>query len=175
MRINDALTSLLEWDRKGRYVYAKRDLAKLFDDPSENTLSQSLKRLVNKKILIRASRDVYVFSQSSHIGATTLEEIAATLHRGEYVFVSLESALSEWGRISQIPINRITLMTTGRRGEHRTPFGTIEFTHTARNAKEIHANTIFRPGHPLPIATEAFALQNLKDTRRNLNMLTNKD
>ncbi len=33
---------------------------------------------------------------------------------GEYNYVSLESMLSEYGLISQIPIDRLTVMTTGR-------------------------------------------------------------
>ncbi len=41
----------------------------------------------------------------------------------------LESALSEYGVISQIPIDRLTIMTTGRKGHYKTPYGTIEFTH----------------------------------------------
>ena len=217
MKTEKALMSLLEWDHRGRYVYAKRDLAKLFQETitpainsskrasckkgrheivsdshldnsqgnlgqgatneiatKENTLSQSLSRLVKKGILIRAARDAYVFAKSAHIDGTILEEIAATLRRGEYTFESLESALSQWGRISQIPVNRITLMTTGRRGVYHTPFGTIEFTHTTRPVEEIVANTIVRQGHPLPIASEDYALKNLRSTRRSLDLVIEK-
>lgn len=39
--------------------------------------------------------------------------------RGEYNYISLESALSEYGIISQIPIDRLTIMTTGRKGEYK--------------------------------------------------------
>ena len=54
------------------------------------------------------------------------------MRRGEYSYISLETMLSEYGAISQVPIDRLTVMTTGRKGEYETPFGVIEFTHTKR-------------------------------------------
>lgn len=171
MRTNLARALLVEWDRKGRYVYTKADLAKLFNEPSENTFNETLKRLVTNGTLTRAARGVYVFAESRHLGATTIEEVALALRRGEYVFESLESALSQWGDISQIPIDRLTLMTTGRPGEYRTPFGVIEFTHTEQSPASILDNTIQRPDHPLPLATRSFARTNLKRVRRNLDLL----
>lgn len=171
MRANLARTLLAEWDRKGRYVYTKADLAKLFDESSENTFNETLKRLVANGTLTRAARGVYVYADSRHLGAITIEEVALALRRGEYVFESLESALSQWGDISQIPIDRLTLMTTGRSGEYRTPFGVIEFTHTELAPATILDNTVQRPGHPLPLATRPFARANLKRVRRNLDLL----
>jgi hypothetical protein len=65
-------------------------------------------------------------------------------------------------------------MTTGRKGEFRTPYGVVEFTHTSRKATDIVANIIDRPKHRIPLATEAYALENLKAVRRNLTMLDNE-
>ena len=67
-------------------------------------------------ILIRALNGVYVFALSRHLSTDTLELIARTARRGEYNYVSLESALSEYGIISQVPIDRLAIMTTGRKG-----------------------------------------------------------
>lgn len=171
MKTLDVMHLLADWDKKGRYVWAKRDLAKLLGSPPANSLDQMLKRLVAQGVLIRAARGVYVFAQSPHITATTIEDVAIALRPGEYSFESMESALSQWGAISQIPIDRVTLVTTGRRGEYKTPFGTIEFTHTESSPQEILENTMERPGHPLPLATEEYASTNLKRSRRNVNML----
>ena len=170
MRITDAVSQLAGWDRQGRYVHLKRDLAKIFNETGNN-LDQSVKRMVAKGVLTRAAQSVYVFTHSSRIGATTIEEVALTLRRGKYVFVSLESALSQWGLISQIPVDRLTLVTTGSKGVFRTPYGVIEFTHTDRSWAEIRANIIDRPGHPLPIANEEYALAGLRRTRRNLDLI----
>jgi len=45
--------------------------------------------------------------------------------------------LSEYGVISQIPLDRLTVMTTGRKGIYKTIYGTIEFTHTKRSVENI--------------------------------------
>jgi len=166
MFVLDALEILNAWDRQGRSVYTKGDLAKLFNEPKES-FNKTLERLVEKGILIRATRGVYVFGHSTSPRALMLEEIAQTLRRNDYNYLSLESALSEWGTISQVPVDRITVMTTGRKGEFATPFGVIEFTHTENSPEYILANTILRKPHPLPLATETLALRNQKRVGRN--------
>jgi hypothetical protein len=100
----------------------------------------------------------------------TVEQIAKTLRRGEYNYVSLESALSEYGAISQIPIDRLTVMTTGRKGTYQTPYGIIEFTHTKRPVRDIvqHIRDIKRP---LRIATAQTAWRDLKRVGRNTHLV----
>jgi predicted transcriptional regulator of viral defense system len=175
MTSSEAINTLSRWDRTGRFVYTTNDLKKLLNDSTDAAFRKTLHRLVRQGVLERVARGVYMYAHSAHIGATTIEDIARTMRRGEFVFESLESALSQWGRISQIPIDRITLMTTGRRGEYRTPYGVIEFTHTTASRDEILANTITREGHTIPIASEAYAIKNLKRTRRNLSMITDDE
>ena len=175
MKLRDAEDILREWDKSGRYVFLKSDLLKLFNEPSAHTVNQTIARLVKTGILIHAAHGVYIYAYSRHLDSNTLARIALALRRGHYVFESLESALSQWGDISQIPIDRITCMTTGRSGEYVTPFGTIEFTHTERSAQDIIANIVKRPGNPLPIATREFARANLKRVGRNMNMLQKGD
>ena len=170
MRILDALDILNTWDKRGHYVFTKGDLAKLFYESAES-LVKTLERLTDKGILIRAARGVYVFGYSNHLGAYTLEEIAQTLRRNEYNYLSLESALSEWGVISQAPIDRITVMTTGRKGEFQTPFGVIEFTHTENSPDYIRENTIWRKPYPLRIANETLALKNQRRVGRNASLI----
>ena len=46
---------------------------------------------------------------------------------------------------------RQTIMTTGRKGEANTPFGAIEFTHTARPVHDI-LDDIHDVGRPLKLA-----------------------
>lgn len=40
--------------------------------------------------------------------------------------------VSESGAISLIPLDRLTVMMSGRKGHYETPYGVIEFTHTKR-------------------------------------------
>jgi len=92
------------------------------------------------------------------------------LRRGDYSYVSLESALSEYGAISQIPIDRLTVMTTGRKGEYKTPYGTIEFTHTKRNLQNI-LQSMRDVGRPLRLANPMAAWRDLKRTGRNTHLV----
>ena len=84
---------------------------------------------------------------------------------------SLESILSEYGVISQIPVNRMTVMTTGASGLVETPYGVIEFTHTKRGAAEIVKHTLLSKGRPLRIATKRAAVRDLLRVGRNANMM----
>jgi len=161
---------LAEWDRRGRCVFLKRDLAKVFDEGGK-TLDQTLRRLVASGLLERVAHGVYLYALTAHLGVLALEEVALALRRGEHVFESYESALSQWGRISQVPVDRLTLATTGRKGVFETRLGVIEFTHTAAGAAEITANTVVRPGHVIPIATQAYALSGLRRVGRNLDLV----
>ncbi len=171
MRLVEAENVLRRWDREGRYVFTRSDLAKIFDEGSPNTLSATIRRLVGAGVLERAAHNAYVYSHSARVGATTVEDVALVLRKGEYVYESYESALSAWGLISQVPIDRITCATTGRSAEYRTPFGTIELTHTATPPDVIAGNVVRRPGHSLPIANEELALANLRHSGRNLDLV----
>lgn len=170
MKQSKALHILSKWDKKGRYVYKKRDLGMIFDEKGK-TLDQTLARLVKSDILDRAAHGVYVFVQSAHVGPNTIELIARNLRRGDLTFESLESALSQWGAISQIPLDRITLMTTGRSGEYKTSYGVIEFTHTKAPLEHILPNIIKREDHALPIASRSYAIINLKSVGRNIDLV----
>lgn len=167
---SDAIKRLAAFDFKGRYVYSSKDMPKLFSEESERSRQATINRLVSSGILERPSKGVYVYSLSRHKGSDILERVAKTLRRGEYSYISLESALSEYGVISQVPVGRITIMTTGRKGEYKTPYGVIEFTHTKRPVTDILAGAQDR-GHPLRIATKEVALRDLKRVGRNSHLI----
>ena len=93
------------------------------------------------------------------------------LRPGKLSYVSLESMLSEHGVISQIPLSRLTVMTTGAGGVHKTPFGTIEFTHTKRSVPDILERTVFIKGRPLRIAKKRAAVTDLLRVGRNTDMI----
>ncbi len=166
-----AIQRLNELDKKGRYVFLHRDLAKIFHEDSRRSLADSLARLVKGAILERVARGVYVYALSAHKNTSdTLDLIAIALRRGEYNYVSLESALSAYGVISQIPIDRLTVMTTGVKGEYKTPYGVIEFTHTKRGIQDI-LNGIVHANRPLRVASKAAALRDLKRVGRNTHLI----
>ncbi|HFQ5125918.1 TPA: hypothetical protein ACGUU0_000354 [Vibrio vulnificus] len=130
-----------------------------------------MKRLVKNQFLERVARGTYLYTLSKdRFSANTLEIIAKTLRRGEYSYVSLESALSEYGVISQIPVDRLTVMTTGRKGEYKTQYGVIEFTHTKKSVPDIIDN-IRSVGRPLRVATQETAIRDLKRVGRNVHLI----
>lgn len=171
MKKAEAIKKLVVNDKCGRYVFTNSDLAKIFYQDSTRTLRAGIKRLVDDGLLTRIINGVYMYTLSQSKGSDTLEQIAKTIRRGEYNYVSLESALSDFGVISQLPIDRLTVMTTGRSAEYKTPFGTIEFTHTKRGQMDILANTNL-VGRPLRLATKQAAYRDLKRVGRNTHLVT---
>src|SRR3990167_6009001 len=157
--------------KAGRYVFTKHMLAKLFVSDNEKTLPEGLRRLVQKKILVRACRGIYVYSDATCFDRFVLEYVAKALRQGEYNYISLESALSQYGLISQIPVDRLTIMTTGREGIYHTPYGTIEMTHTKRDAKNLLNHVNYVEKNPLRVATPETAIRDLKRVGRNVALL----
>ena len=137
--------------------------------------AEGLGRLVKQGVLEHAARGVYVNPLSRLSRRYLIEKIAVCLRRGEYSYVSLESALSEYGAISQIPMSRITVMTTGRSATIRTPYGVIEFTHTKRSPADILRSTLIMKERPLRIARVETALRDLRRVGRNLDMVNLED
>lgn len=166
-----ALEILRDWDRQGRYVFTRKALAKLFPEDSPKAFSEGLNRLVRAGLLTRVCRGVYVNPHAHSFDSRVIERVAQALRPGEFNYVSLESALSEYGEISQIPIDRLTVMTTGRKGVYETPYGTIEFTHTARPAADILSHVRTVAGRPLRIAGRDAAWRDLKRVGRNVGMV----
>lgn len=170
MKKDRAIKILSQWDAKGRFVYTLSDLAKLFPEDNPRTLQEGVNRLVNAEILQRVGRGIYLYSYAKSKDVHVIEHVAKAMRRGEYNYVSLESALSEYGVISQIPIDRLTVMTTGRKGEYRTPYGTIEFTHTSRKVADL-LDSFKEVGRPLRLAKLKAAWRDLKRVGRNVQMV----
>ncbi|AKO78006.1 type IV toxin-antitoxin system AbiEi family antitoxin [Vibrio antiquarius] len=174
MNTQTALQRLYKFDAKGIYVYTKRDLRRVFFDDADETFKKGLSRLVKSGILESACKGIYVFAYSKNKGANTIELVAGALRRGEYNYISLESALSEYGLISQIPISTLTVMTTGRSGRFKTLYGIIEFTKTKRDALDI-LNSTNKTDRHLRFAKKEAALRDLKRVGRNTHMLVDAE
>ncbi|ASJ72169.1 hypothetical protein IMCC3135_10375 [Granulosicoccus antarcticus IMCC3135] len=170
MKRNELLDRLNTWDDKGRYVWTQHDLKMQFPDDSSKSLEMSLRRFVRDGTLDRACRSVYVLPRARSDIGYTVEHIAIALRRGHYSYVSLESALSEYGAISQVPLSVVTVMTTGRSGLVNTTCGAIEFTHT-RQSRSTILDGIVEIGRPLRFARARTALSDLRHVGRNLHLV----
>lgn len=171
MKQSELINVLYKLDKKGVYTIARPQLAKYFPSDSPKTFSEGLNRMVREAHLVRAAKGVFVNPRAHSFDGHAIEHIARCLRPGHYSYVSLESALSEYGVISQIPMDRVTIMTTGRSGVIKTPYGVIEFTHTKQDVNTILDNTVWQEGRPLRIATKQAAYRDLKHARRNLHMV----
>ncbi|MFO1257114.1 MAG: hypothetical protein U1E78_01635 [Gammaproteobacteria bacterium] len=171
MKKIQAIQIVRDFDQKGKFVFTKHDFNKLFPEDNPRTLDEGLNRLVKDRILIRACRGIYVNEYARSKDSYIIEHIAKALRRGEYNYVSLESMLSEYGIISQIPIDRLTVMTTGRSGIYKTPYGIIEFTHTKRSPDDILSSVQKIKDRPLRVATKQAAIRDLKRVGRNLDLM----
>lgn len=171
MKKMEAIHKLTQLDRLGIYVLTKGDLAKAFSTEKEKAFEKSLQRLVSDGILQRVTKGTYINAMAHSKKGNVIEDIAAVLRRGHFSYLTRESMLSEYGVISQVPMSRITLMTTGANGVYDTPYGTIEFTHTKRRPAELIRRTVGVKGRPLRIATKQAAVDDLVRAGRNVNMI----
>ena len=171
MKSVDAIKILCGLDRDGRAVFSAAELRCIFPERSGHTFAAGLRRLAAQGILKRAAHGVYVNTLSQGPRAKRNEEVAVRLRSGEYSYVSLESALSAFGVISQIPVGRTTMMTTGRSGEIHSIYGTLDFTHTARPVLDILASTMMIEGRPMRFARVETALRDLRRVGRNMDLV----
>ena len=155
-----------------RYLFTPSDLAALVPELGDSAFKSLLSRLVSRGELSRVCRGLYrpAWIDISH--GWILHHASARLRSGTFTYLSLESVLSETGAISQIPMQTITLMTRGRGGEiHCGKLGRLSFTHTAQKPEQVMNNLSYDPERRLWIANEEQALRDLRQTRRNLDLL----
>jgi hypothetical protein len=98
--------------------------------------------------------------------------IAALLRSDEFNYISLETALSDAGVISQIPINWISIMSSDRSniiscGE----LGTIEFVHTEQKPSQLVDQLSYDESCKLWRASIPLALRDMKAARRNCDLI----
>ncbi len=175
MNRNELMQKLVNMDLLGKFVFTTGDIKLWFNDAPEKTIKSALKRHVQANILQNPCRGVYLYAQAKSADSYVLEHIAKALRRGEYSYISLESALSEAGVISQIPLDTITIMTTGRSQTYNTTYGTIEFTHTKKAIPKILSGVYSVAKRPLRIATIETAIKDLKRAKRNTDLIDLED
>ena len=175
MKKVEFIHKLAELDRKGVYVLSKRDIEQMFPEEDVKALEKSLQRLVVDKLLLRVAKGVYLNPYASSKNSRAIEQVAKALRPDSFSYISLESILSEYGVISQIPMSRITIMTTGAKGVFETPLGTIDFTHTKRSPDSLIGRTLHDERRPLRIAKKKAAVQDLYRVGRNTNMINQEE
>jgi len=157
----------------GGSVFNTAEIAYMLGEQETPALTKFLADSVKKGTLVRVARGIYTSSITPPDLSKVLFNVAKKLRVGFFNYISLESQLSHTGEISQITMDRLTLMTKGRRGLFDTPYGTIEFIHTKKHLKQLENDVYFDVDIKMFRATTKRAIADLKACRRNTHMLEN--
>ncbi len=154
------------------YLFTLHDLRPLCPALSESAFKTLLSRAVKQRVLERICRGLYAYNSHGHSNGLLLFHAAAYIRSGEFNYISLETALSDAGIISQIPHSHITIMSTGRSNKILCGnYGTIEFIHTSRKPAEIFDRLIYDGSHRLWRASPKLAFEDMKKTHRDCSLI----
>ena len=163
---------LLQWLEKNtsptHYLFVLQDLKALFPDLQDSTFKTLMSRAVAAGYMERICRGLYAYQPMKNSGGLLLFHAAAYLRAGDFNYISLETALSDVGVISQIPMNYISIMSSGRASKISCGrFGTIDFIHTQRKPADLADHLVYDFECRLWRADVALAIQDMKNTRRS--------
>jgi hypothetical protein len=154
------------------YLFSASDLKSIFPDLSYGSFKTLLSRAIESGYLVRLCRGLYVYEQAIPPDGLLLFHIAIYLRAGSLNYISLETSLSDAGVISQLPMNWISIMSSGRSSVIPCgKFGTIEFIHTNQKPTDIMNQLYYDKNCGLWRANVALALRDMKATHRNCDLI----
>jgi predicted transcriptional regulator of viral defense system len=165
-QLRETLQSLAD---RNHCVFAASDLAAAVLECAQ--LSVLLSRATKAGVLRRVCKGIYLYPVWDYPLGNLLFHAAARLRSAEFNYICLETVLSDAGVIPQVPINWISLMSSGR--SHVVDcgdFGHIEFVHTAQKPQEISAELSYDPDRHLWRASVKQALRDTRATRRTMEL-----
>ena len=173
------MRTLIKWLENNanneHYLFSLQDFRALYPNLSDSAFKTLLSRTVRAGYLIRICRGLYAYKKAIPLNGLLLFHAAAHLRAHEFNYISLETVLSDAGIISQIPINWISLMSTGRSNIISCgTFGTIEFIHTNQKPNDFAKNLSYDAHCRLWRGSIAQALRDMKATHRNTDLI-NRD
>lgn len=154
------------------YLFAPEDLRGALPLLSDSAFSSLLSRAVQSGILERLCRGLYLRVQTAPNDGLLLFRAAARLRADCFNYISLETALSDAGVISQVLPNRITLMSSGRSNAIECGhWGVIEFVHTRQTPEDVEDELLYDTRCGLWRASVALALRDMRVTRRDTGLV----
>lgn len=167
------LTRILETLADGEhYLFTLNDLHGALPEQSKSAFKALVFRAEKDGLLARVCRGLYLYPKINYPKGLLLYHAAARLRAGEFNYISLESALSDAGVISQIPMNWITLMSSGRSGIISCGvFGRIEYIHTKRRPENLARYLVYDKRCHLWRASIELALMDMSITRRSTDLV----
>jgi len=153
-------------------MFSLSDVESLFPELSRAGLKTLLGRACKNGIIERICRAIYIYKGVDYSGGYELFHAAARLRAGQFNYISLETALSDSGLISQIPLNMITIMSSGRKSIINCgDFGKIEFIHTKKKKANIQSHLFFDTRCRMWRADNILAYRDLQLVSRNLDLV----
>jgi hypothetical protein len=155
-----------------RYLFTLQDLRALCLELSETAFKALLSRTVRAGYLVRLCRNLYLYKPAMPSHGLVLFHAASLLRAHEFNYISLETVLSDAGVISQIPLQSISIMSSGCSNKVSCgSFGTIEFIHTQRKPEHLMKDLVYDTECRLWRANVSLALTDMKRTHRNLDLI----
>jgi predicted transcriptional regulator of viral defense system len=154
------------------YLFALDDLRGALPETAPGALKVLLSRAQKTGLLKRVCKGIYLYPRVTYPAGLMLFHAAAKLRAAAFNYLSLETVLSDVGVISQIPLNWITLISSGR--SHIVDcgdFGRIEFIHTKRKPVDVAGQLSYDPQCRLWRASVALALRDMKLTQRSTDLV----
>jgi len=168
-RLSQILADLIDPDH---YLFTLSDLRAALPDLSSATFKVLLSRAERSGLIQRVCRGVYLYDRIPYPSGLVLFHTASRLRADCFSYISLETALSDAGIISQVPINWITLMTSGRSGIIRCGnWGTIEYVHTRKRPEVLQDQLRYDRNCRNWRASVRLALIDMRDARRNMDLV----
>lgn len=154
------------------YLFTLLDMRSLFPQLSDSAFKTLMSRAVLSELLTRICRGIYLYKPALPKDGLLLYHVAALLRADNFNYISLETVLSDVGVISQIPLNRISIMSSGRNniitcGE----FGTIEYIHTRQDPELMMHQLTYDHRCGLWRANVHLAIRDMKATHRNCDLI----
>ncbi len=157
-------------------LFSENDFLQVFPNLTVQNIRMVLSRAVKNGILERVCKGIYLYPKSGFDFSVVLFKVASKLRADFFNYVSLETVLSQYGVISQMPLGWITVMTTGRRGTISCGrFGSVEFIHTQKTLEKIMPNLHLDSTTGMFWASKKIALQDMKDSKRSMNLIQKEE
>jgi predicted transcriptional regulator of viral defense system len=154
------------------YLFTPDDLRALLPHTSESAFKTLLSRAVRSGHLARVCRGLYLYDRADYPRGLVLFHAVARLRADTFNYISLETALSDAGVISQMPIDGITVMSSGRSNTIRCGvWGTIAYVHTSRSPDEVAHELHYDQRCHLWRASVGLAVQDMRATRRDMDLI----
>lgn len=159
--------------KAGGGIHTSAELAFMMAEKPTPAFTKFLTDNVNKGLLRRVCNGIFESTLTPPDPTTAIYKIVKKLRGDVLNYISLESQLSYTGDISQILMDRLTVITKGRSGIFSTPYGVIELTHTKKPIDKFAKNLYFDKSIKMYRANTLQAIADLKACNRNVHMLEN--